>query len=156
MAIDKTKIFAGSVHVYVAGRTVDTTAVDHAASTGWIDIGTMKAETTKISTDLHTVDLHDGTVQQLGVTLKLETTALETDASKITALEALITKKVDVLLKPIVASNTDVHKILACNIAVKLDGTFSFKDAITIPVSFQTIGAKVSDVFTHTTLSWSL
>jgi len=155
MAIDKTKIFAKACHVYVAGRTDASTPVAHTAGTDWSDVGTLKADSIKLSTDKHEIALHDGEMQLLGVTLKFEAEGLETDSAKLTILEGMLNKKCDIILRPIIASDTACIKLLGMNVSVGLSGAFSAKDAIITAISGQAMGKKPSDVYTEATVSWS-
>jgi len=153
--MDKTKIFAADCHLYLASRsTTPDTAVSHASfPTGWTEVGFMKAGSAKLTPEKHEIDLHTGEKHLLGVTLKFEAAALETDAAKLTALEAMINYRVDLILKPVNTSVTRVWKLLGFNVAVLLEGVFSSKDALTLPISGQVTGARVSDCFDEITLA---
>jgi hypothetical protein len=154
--MDKTKIFASDCHMYIASRgATPDTAVAHAAfpGTAWKEVGFMKQGSVKLSTDKFEIDLHTGEKQQLGVTLKLEADALETDAAKLTELEGMVNYRTDIILKPVNSTVTRVWKLLGFNMSVGLAGPMSMKDALTLPLSGQVNGAKVSDCFDEITLT---
>ena len=154
--MDKTKIFASDCHLYIASRgATPDTAVAHATfpGTAWIEVGFMKQGVLKLSTEKHELDLHTGEKKQLGVTLKLEGAGLETNAAKLTALEALVDYRCDIICKPVNTTVTRVWKMLGMNLSVGLEGPFSAKDALVLPISGQVNGAKVSDCFDEITLT---
>jgi hypothetical protein len=153
--MDKTKIFASDCHLYIASRgATPDTAVSHSTfpGTAWKEVGFMKQGQAKLSTEFHTMDLHTGEKHQLGVTLKFDTAALETDATNLTTLEGFIGYRCDLILKPTNGS-ARVWKLLGMNVAVGLEGPFSAKDALTLPISGQVTGATVGACYDEITLT---
>jgi hypothetical protein len=154
--MDKTKIFASDCHLYIASRgATPDTPVAHSTfpGTDWKEVGFMPRGAAKVSTEKDEIDLHTGEKHLTGVVLKFEGAGLETDATKLTALEAMINYRCDLILKPVNTSVTRVWKLLGMNIAVTLDGPFSGKAPLTLPISGQVSGAKVSDCFDEITLT---
>lgn len=154
MAIDKTKIFAKACHVYVAARTDPNTPVPHVAGTDWTDVGSLKSGSAKISTELHEIQIHTGEKVLTGVTIKFEADGMETDSAKLTLLETMINKTCDIILRSKVTADTAAIKLLGFNVSPGLEGPFSGTDALTVKLSGSAMGAKPSDLFMNTTVSW--
>lgn len=154
--MDKSKIFAGDCHMYIASRgATPDTEVAHATfpGTAWQEIGFMKRGEFKVSTVKDEIELHTGEMHEMGTVVKYETSAIETDEAKLTILEGFKNYRCDVIAKPVNASETRVFKIRGVNVSTMLEGAFTTKEPLAFRISGQAVGTKISDVVDQITLS---
>lgn len=146
MALDKTKIFAQAVDVFLAAAGTGT-----GTPGDWTDVGWCEGGKTKVVTkNRNTVKLHDNSDFKLSNDYAFQATGLETDYTKIQAIEGFEDEQIDILL---VRRDDRTKGFKLANFGLIMDPDFAFNpvDPRRIVLEATRAAAKLTDCYTEVT-----
>ncbi|TAK63657.1 MAG: hypothetical protein EPO24_04100 [Bacteroidetes bacterium] len=160
MNIDKSKVVAEVVYLFIAERTSESTAVTQptlaevkaGGSATWKNCGGYESEQLKVNGEPFTITLMDGVIHQTGVPIMIDGALAQSDYTNLQLVEGFINKYIDVLLV-VIGNEAKAYRYQRCGITVGYSNTYSRKNPATLPFKIGREADKITSAMDILTLS---